>query len=56
MGRCKKDTLEYKMTAPNGELLGSGFTDIKENKLWYKEGEVFSEEGEYNITYSACNA
>jgi gliding motility-associated lipoprotein GldH len=37
------------MAKPNGELLGSGFTDIKENKLWYKEGIVFNESGEYTI-------
>ena len=24
------------MAEPNGELLGTGFSDIKENKLWYK--------------------
>ena len=35
-GKTVIDTLEYKMAKPNGELLGSGFTDIKENKLWYK--------------------
>ena len=48
-GKVKKDTLEYKMTNPDGSFLGSGFTDIKENKLWYKEDEVFSESGEYSI-------
>lgn len=48
-GRVIKDTLEYKMAKPNGELLGKGFTDIKENKLWYKEGVVFNESGEYKV-------
>ena len=48
-GRVIKDTLQYKMAKPNGELLGTGFTDIKESKLWYKEGVVFSESGEYQI-------
>ena len=48
-GKVKKDTLEYKMTYPDGSFLGTGFTDIKENKLWYKEDEVFSESGEYTI-------
>ena len=40
------------MAAPNGELLGSGFTDIKENKLWYRGYESafrFSEEGNYEV-------
>lgn len=51
-GKTVKDTLEYQMAKPNGELLGKGFTDIKENKLWYKGYEkpfVFEEKGEYNI-------
>ncbi|WP_055444051.1 gliding motility lipoprotein GldH [Lacinutrix himadriensis] len=48
-GKTVKDTLEYKMAKPNGEFLGSGFSGIKENKLWYKEGFVFSETGEYQI-------
>jgi gliding motility-associated lipoprotein GldH len=51
-GRTIKDTLEYQMAKPNGELLGNGLTDIKENKLWYKGYDnpfVFKEKGEYNI-------
>ena len=48
------DTLEYEMTTPRGEWLGSGFSEIKENKLWYKERFHFDEEGEYkvNITHA----
>ena len=48
-GKVKKDTLEYKMTNPDGSFLGTGFTDIKENKLWYKEAMVFDELGEYTV-------
>ncbi|WP_194768256.1 gliding motility lipoprotein GldH [Tamlana sp. I1] len=48
-GKTVKDTLEYKMAEPSGKLLGTGYTDIKENKLWYKEQVVFSESGEYNV-------
>ncbi|MGY0391324.1 gliding motility lipoprotein GldH [Bizionia sp. KMM 8389] len=48
-GKVVKDTLQYKMAKPNGELLGTGFTDVKENKLWYKEGVVFDEGGMYKI-------
>lgn len=51
-GKTLKDTLEYQMAKPNGELLGEGFTDIKENKLWYKGYEkpfVFEEKGDYLI-------
>ncbi|WP_178991215.1 gliding motility lipoprotein GldH [Winogradskyella schleiferi] len=51
-GKAVKDTLEYKMAAPNGELLGSGFSDLKENKLWfrgYKDPFKFNEEGDYQV-------
>jgi len=48
-GKVLKDTLEYQMAKPSGEFLGEGFSDIKENKLWYKEGVVFNESGEYKI-------
>ena len=48
-GKVIKDTLEYKMAKPNGELLGTGFSDVKENKLWYKEQVVFEESGEYTV-------
>lgn len=43
------DTLEYEMTTPRGEWLGTGFSEIKENKLWYKEDFHFDEEGEYKV-------
>ena len=51
-GKTLVDTLEYKMAKPNGEFLGKGFSDVKENKLWYKgydEPFVFEESGEYNF-------
>lgn len=51
-GKIVKDTLEYKMADPSGKFLGTGFTDVKENKLWYKGHEktfIFSEMGEYKI-------
>jgi len=44
------DTLEYEMTTPRGEWLGTGFSEIKENKLWYKEQYNFNEEGEYKVS------
>ena len=49
-GKVIKDTLEYRMAEPSGEFLGTGFTDLKENKLWYKEKVVFDESGEYIFT------
>lgn len=48
-GKRVKDTLEYQMAKPNGEFLGTGFSDVKENKLWYKEAVVFLEGGEYKV-------
>lgn len=48
-GKVVNDTLEYLMTKPNGAFLGTGFSDVKENKLWYKEGVIFSEIGEYKV-------
>ena len=48
-GKTINDTLEYRMADPTGKLLGTGFTDIKENKLWYKEQVVFEETGNYTI-------
>lgn len=43
------DTLEYEMTDASGKWLGSGYTDLKENKLLYKENVVFSEIGTYKF-------
>jgi gliding motility-associated lipoprotein GldH len=44
------DTLEYEMTDPSGKWLGSGYTDIKENKLFFKENVAFPEKGDYKFT------
>lgn len=44
------DTLQYAMTNTNGKWLGKGITDIKENKLWYKENVIFTEKGNYTFT------
>ena len=43
------DTLEYKMANPDGSLMGDGFTDVKESKLFYKEKEEFKLKGEYKV-------
>jgi gliding motility-associated lipoprotein GldH len=40
-GYTKVDTLEYQMANPDGTLLGDGFTDLKESKLYYKENVRF---------------
>ena len=41
------DTLEYEMTDNEGQFLGSGFSDIKENKLFYKQNVRFKNTGTY---------
>ncbi|SHG78370.1 gliding motility lipoprotein GldH [Winogradskyella jejuensis] len=51
-GKTLIDTLEYKMSEPDGTLLGEGFTDVKENKLWYKGHKapfIFKESGKYTF-------
>lgn len=40
-GLIKVDTLEYQMADVDGTLLGDGFSDIKESKLFYKENVKF---------------
>lgn len=49
-GKVVSDTLQYEMAKPSGEWLGSGFGEVKESKLWYKENFQFSEAGEYSVT------
>ena len=49
-GKVISDTLEYEMSKPNGEWLGTGFGDVKESKLWYKEDVRFDEPGQYKVT------
>jgi len=46
-GFTKVDTLEYEMADEYGNLLGNGFTDIKESKLYYKENVKFR--GKYKV-------
>ena len=46
-GFTKVDTLEYQMAEPDGTLLGDGFSDIKESKLFYKENVKFK--GKYKV-------
>ncbi len=51
-GRKLIDTLEYAMATPDGTWLGKGFNDVKENKLWYREGVRFRESGTYTLSIS----
>ena len=51
-GFTKVDTLEYLMANPDGSLLGDGFTDIKESKLFYKEKVRFRGKYKVNIKHA----
>lgn len=51
-GETIKDTLEYEMSKPDGEWLGTGHGSLKENKLWYKENVVFPVKGVYTLEIS----
>ena len=46
-GFTKVDTLEYQMANPDGTLLGNGFSDLKESKLFFKENVKFK--GKYKV-------
>lgn len=43
------DTLEYQMANEKGELLGAGFSSVKESILIYKENYRFKYQGNYKI-------
>ena len=49
-GKTVTDTLEYRMANPDGSWMGQGIGNVKENKLWYKEGVRFFEKGNYSVT------
>ena len=53
-GLTKVDTLEYQMADVDGTLLGDGFSDIKESKLYYKENVKFkaSENNKIHIKHA----
>lgn len=48
-GITKIDTLEYQMADAEGNLLGDGFSDVKESKLVFKEREKFKN-GKHKVT------
>jgi len=49
-GKKIVDTLEYAMADQMGTFLGSGISEIKESKLWYKENYVFPMSGDYTLS------
>lgn len=48
-GKTIVDTLQYQMANPDGSLLGNGFTDFKESKLFYRENFKFNKPGSYTV-------
>ena len=50
-GMTMVDTLEYQMADAEGNLLGEGFSDIKESKLFYKEKYKFNK-GQHQVRIS----
>ena len=44
------DTLQYEMTDKFGTFLGNGFSEIKDNKLFYKEKKTFPVSGKYTFS------
>ncbi len=51
----ESDTLEYAMAKPSGEWLGTGFTSVKESKLWWKENWQPQTSAPYQIEISQAN-
>lgn len=51
-GKTIVDTLEYRMANADGTWIGTGIGNIKDNKLWYKEGVRFVEDGVYTLDLS----
>lgn len=47
--KIKVDTLQYEMANTDGTLMGDGFTDVKENKLFYKQNQSFTQKGNYKV-------
>lgn len=48
-GDAVVDTLQYQMANPDGTMLGSGFTDVKEHKLVWRNQLKLKKQGIYKI-------
>ncbi len=48
-GTATVDTLQYQMAKADGTMLGTGFTDVKEHKLFWRKDIVFKKQGVYKI-------
>lgn len=43
------DTLEYQMSTPEGKWLGTGFTEVKESKLYWKQRMPLHDSVRYTV-------
>ena len=48
-GSATVDTLQYQMANADGSMLGTGFTDVKEHKLFWRKNIRFIKQGVYKI-------
>ena len=51
----EQDTLEYAMAKPNGEWLGTGYSSIKESKLWWKSNWQTTDTTLYHFDIAQAN-
>tara|TARA_B100000787_G_scaffold153966_1_gene128484 strand:+ start:10829 stop:11332 length:504 start_codon:yes stop_codon:yes gene_type:complete len=49
-GKKIVDTLQYQMADKNGKFLGAGISEIKHNKLFLKENNIFPVSGKYKVS------
>jgi len=48
-GQLQRDTLECTLAAPDGRWLGEGLGDIWDNRILFKQGVKFPQQGEYRF-------
>jgi len=48
-GTATVDTLQYQMANADGSMLGSGFSDVKEHKLIWRQHLAFKKQGVYKV-------
>lgn len=48
-GEATVDTLEYQMANADGSMLGTGFSDIKEHKLAWRNHMLLKKQGVYKV-------
>lgn len=48
-GTATVDTLQYQMANADGSMLGSGFSDVKEHRLIWRQNLRFKKQGVYKV-------